>query len=135
VIVRERPSETDLPDRFLPLSITDGFDCVIECTGVESLVDRSINYVRRGGSLMVYGVYANKARVHWSPTKIFSDEINIIGSFSQFYCFGRAVQYLDSGKLNVKGMVTNVFDLKDFGKALECMNGRQALKIAIRPHP
>lgn len=112
-----------------------GFDCVIECTGVESLVDRSIDFVRRGGSLMVYGVYANKARVHWSPTKIFSDEINIIGSFSQFYCFGRAVQYLDSGKLNVKGMVTNVFDLKDFGKALECMNGRQALKIAIRPHP
>lgn len=112
-----------------------GFDYVIECTGVESLVDDSINYVRRGGSLMVYGVYENKAKVHWSPTKIFTDEINIIGSFSQFYCFGRAIHYLESGKLNVKGMVTDVFELKDFQKALDCMNSRKALKIAVRAGP
>ena len=29
----------------------------------------------------------------------------IIGSFSQAYCFPRAVAYLDGGKVNVKGMV------------------------------
>lgn len=29
----------------------------------------------------------------------------IIGSFSQAYCFPRAVAYLDGGKINVKGMV------------------------------
>jgi D-arabinitol dehydrogenase (NADP+) len=89
-----------------------GFDVVVEATGVQSIVDDSINYVRRGGTLcvfespptysllwfvptliselvnlfpcrLVYGVYDNAARVNWSPTKIFSDEINIIGSFSQ----------------------------------------------------
>lgn len=32
---------------------------------------------------LVYGVYDNAARVNWSPTKIFADEINIVGSFSQ----------------------------------------------------
>lgn len=110
-----------------------GFDCVVECTGVEALAQRSIDYVRRGGSLMIYGVYNNDAKVHWPPSRIFSDEIKIIGSFSQFYCFGRAIQYLDTGKLNVKGMVTDVFDLKDFQKALDCMASRKALKIAIRP--
>lgn len=82
-----------------------GFDVVVEATGVESIVNDSINYVRRGGTLsvyctlislldsglnlsclrssLVYGVYDNAARVSWSPTKIFSDEINIVGSFSQ----------------------------------------------------
>jgi len=49
----------------------------VEATGVEKIVDDSINYVRRGGTLMVYGVYADKARVHWPPSKIFGDEIRV----------------------------------------------------------
>ena len=57
----------------------------------------------------------------------------IIGSFSQTYCFPRAVAYLDSGKINVKGMVTDVFKLEDYQKALDKMNSRGALKICIKP--
>lgn len=26
---------------------------------------------------MIYGVYENKALVHWPPSKIFGDEINV----------------------------------------------------------
>ncbi len=37
----------------------------------------AINYVRRGGTLMIYGVYDNAALVHWSPSKIFLDEIRV----------------------------------------------------------
>lgn len=110
-----------------------GFDVVVEATGVEKLANESINYVRRGGTLMIYGVYENKALVHWPPSKIFGDEIRIIGSFSQTFCFPRAVAYLDSGKINVKGMVTDVFKLDDYQAALDKMNSRAALKIAIKP--
>ena len=53
----------------------DGFDVVAECTGVESIVNDSIEYVGRGGTLLVYGVYADSARVSLSPTKIFLNEI------------------------------------------------------------
>jgi D-arabinitol dehydrogenase (NADP+) len=47
-----------------------GFDVVVEATGVEKLANESINYVRRGGTLMIYGVYENKALVHWPPSKV-----------------------------------------------------------------
>ncbi len=57
----------------------------------------------------------------------------ILGSFSQAFCFPRAVAYLDGGKVRVKGMVTDVFKLEDYQKALDKMNSRGALKIAIRP--
>ncbi|KXN89151.1 D-arabinitol dehydrogenase 1, partial [Leucoagaricus sp. SymC.cos] len=110
-----------------------GFDVVVEATGVEKLANDSINYVRRGGTLMIYGVYENKALVHWPPSKIFVDEIRIIGSFSQTFCFPRAVAYLDGGKINLKGMATDVFKLEDYRLALEKMNSRRALKIAIKP--
>ena len=54
-----------------------GFDVVVEATGVEKLANDAINYVRRGGTLMIYGVYENKALVHWPPSKIFGDEIRV----------------------------------------------------------
>ncbi|WWC60306.1 chlorophyll synthesis pathway protein BchC [Kwoniella dejecticola CBS 10117] len=111
-----------------------GFDVVAECTGVESIVNDAINYVTRGGTLLVYGVYEDKARLpSWSPTDIFVNEKRIIGSFSQTYCFPRAIDLLDSGKIKTTGMVTDVFDLKDYQKALDKMATRQALKIAIKP--
>ncbi|KAG9311768.1 chaperonin 10-like protein [Chiua virens] len=110
-----------------------GFDIVVEATGVEKLANEAINYVRRGGTLMVYGVYENKALVHWPPSKIFGDEITIIGSFSQTYSFPRAVAYLDSGKIRVKGMVTDIFKLEDYQGALDKMKSRGAVKIAIKP--
>jgi len=110
-----------------------GFDVVAECTGVEEIVNDSINYVARGGTLLVYGVYSDAARVSWTPTKIFVDELRIVGSFSQIYCFPRAIDLLDSGKIKTKGMVTDVFPLKDYQKALDKMASRGALKIAVRP--
>ncbi|TYJ59239.1 chlorophyll synthesis pathway protein BchC [Cryptococcus floricola] len=111
-----------------------GFDVVAECTGVGSIVNDAINYVTRGGTLLVYGVYSDSARVSdWSPTDIFVNEKRIIGSFSQTYCFPRAIDLLDSGKIRTTGMVTDVFKLADFQGALDKMASRQALKIAIRP--
>ena len=66
-----------------------GFDVVVEATGNEKVANDSINYVRRGGTLMVYGVYSNDARVHWSPSKIFSDEIRVRQLFQVVCSFTR----------------------------------------------
>jgi len=65
--------------------------------------------------------------------KIFINEIRIIGSFSQTHCFPRAIAYLDSGKVNVKGMVTDVYPIEKYQDALDKMASRKALKIAILP--
>ncbi|KZT10241.1 GroES-like protein [Laetiporus sulphureus 93-53] len=110
-----------------------GFDVVVEATGSEKVANDAINYVRRGGTLMIYGVYDRSSTVHWSPAKIFGDEIRIIGSFAQTHCFPRAVQYLDSGKIRIKGMVTDVFTIAEYQKALDKLNSREAVKIAVRP--
>ena len=55
-----------------------GFDVVVEATGVEKLANESINYVRRGGTLMIYGVYEDKALVHWPPSKVRFVSLNMI---------------------------------------------------------
>lgn len=65
---------------------TYGFDIVVEATGSVKILEDAINYVRRGGTLVVYGVYASSAKISWPPAKIFGDEITI-GSFSKTYMF------------------------------------------------
>jgi threonine dehydrogenase-like Zn-dependent dehydrogenase len=55
-----------------------GFDVVVEATGVEKLANESINYVRRGGTLMIYGVYENKALVHWPPSKVCFSRLSVL---------------------------------------------------------
>lgn len=47
-----------------------GFDIVVEATGSAKILEDAIHYCRRGGKLVVYGVYADKDRVSWSPSKI-----------------------------------------------------------------
>lgn len=47
-----------------------GFDIVVEATGGVTVLEDAINYVRRGGKLVVYGVYNNFDTVSWPPTKI-----------------------------------------------------------------
>ncbi|TBU32482.1 NADP+-dependent D-mannitol dehydrogenase [Dichomitus squalens] len=110
-----------------------GFDVVVEATGSAAVANDAINYVRRGGKLLVYSVYDSSALVQWSPAKIFIDEIKIIGSFAQPNCFPRAVAYLDSGKVNVKGLVTDVYKLSEYQQALDKYKNRDVGKIAVRP--
>ncbi|KAJ5679115.1 alcohol dehydrogenase [Penicillium macrosclerotiorum] len=108
-----------------------GFDIVVEATGSVKILEDSINYVRRGGKLVVYGVYSNKDRVSWPPSKIFGDEITIIGSFSETYKFPAAIDYLDSGKVKVEGIVNKVFKIDQWEECLESMRNKTAIKAAI----
>ncbi|KAM0427309.1 hypothetical protein ACHAPT_007744 [Fusarium lateritium] len=108
-----------------------GFDIVVEATGSVRILEDSINYVRRGGTLVVYGVYANADRVSWPPSKIFGDEITILGSFSETYMFPATIDYLDSGKVKTKGIVNKTFKLEQFGEALESIKNKSAIKAAI----
>ena len=64
-----------------------GFDVVVEATGALSILEDSINYVRKGGKLVVYGVYRNDAKVSWPPSKICE-------CFSDYLC-QLLVPYLD----------------------------------------
>jgi len=135
----------DAADVYIPLSRKDptpqfeqikkdypyGFDIVVEATGSVKVLEDAINYCRRGGKLIVYGVYANKDRVSWPPSKIFGDEITILGSFSETYKFPAAIDYLDTGKVKVAGIVNKTFKLEQWKECLEAMKNKSAIKAAI----
>ena len=108
-----------------------GFDIVVEATGSPKILEDAIHYVRRGGKLVVYGVYSKSARVSWSPDQIFGNELTILGSFSETNMFPNAIHYLDSGKVKVKGIVNKTFTIDQWSEAIESMRNKSAIKATI----
>jgi D-arabinitol dehydrogenase (NADP+) len=111
----------------------NGFDYVVEATGVPTLCEESLRFVRRGGTILVYGVYPEKAFAQFNPFDIFRRELTIKGSFAQIDCFDRALAYLEGGKIRVNEIVTHEIPLPNFGKALELAWARQGIKMALIP--
>jgi D-arabinitol dehydrogenase (NADP+) len=110
-----------------------GFDYIVEATGSTSVCEDALQFVRRGGTLLVYGVYPEKETVRFNPFDLFRREITIKGSFAQIDAFPRALAYLESGKIKVNEIVTDEFALEDWPKILEHAWSRKGIKIAVIP--
>jgi D-arabinitol dehydrogenase (NADP+) len=60
-------------------SYPTGFDVVVEASGSPQVLEQAIEYCARGGKLLYYGVYPKDALIKLSPSRVFSNEINILG--------------------------------------------------------
>jgi D-arabinitol dehydrogenase (NADP+) len=110
-----------------------GFDVVVEATGSVEVFADCFRFARRGATVVAYGVYDEQATVPLSPYQLFYDEINVIGSFAQTHCFDRALLYLERGTVKVDRLVDCELPLVEYGRALEKMERREAVKIALCP--
>lgn len=111
----------------------NGFDYVVEATGAPEMCAEAVRQTRRGGTVLIYGVYPEPATFPVNPFDVFRNEITIKGSFAQIHDFGRALAYLETGQVKVDEIVTHEFELKDWGKALEHSWQRQGIKSVIIP--
>jgi D-arabinitol dehydrogenase (NADP+) len=111
-----------------------GYDIVFEATGNPSVVERAISLVKTGGKVVIFGVAPEEAKISISPYEIYKREIKILGTFAQTHCFDRALQLLSTGKVKVRDLITHVFKLEEYEKALNVvMTDRNALKVIIKP--
>ena len=112
----------------------NGFDYVIEATGAAPVCEEALRFVRRRGTLLVYGVYPEKAFVRFSPFDLFRGEISIKGSFAQVDSFGRALAYLERGRIKVDEIVTEEIPLPEYQRALELAWARKGVKTMLVPN-
>jgi D-arabinitol dehydrogenase (NADP+) len=111
----------------------NGFDYVIEATGAASVCEEALPFVRRRGTLLVYGVYPEQATARFRPFDLFRGEISIKGSFAQVDSFARALAYLENGRIKVDEIVTEEVPLSDYQRALEIAWARQGVKTMLVP--
>ncbi len=111
----------------------NGFDYVVEATGAPEMCAEAMRQVRRGGEVLIYGVYPEGVTFPVNPFDVFRNEITVKGSFAQINDFGRALAYLESGQVKVGEIVSDEFELKDWGRALDNAWQRRGIKAVLVP--
>jgi L-iditol 2-dehydrogenase len=106
---------------------------VIECVGNKSTMQDAIKYVGKGGTAMLFGLTSPDCEIPLLPFDVFKREISIKASFINPYTQSRAVSLLQSGKINVKDLITDVINLDEINHVFEDKSYRSRGKIIIKP--
>ncbi len=111
-------SKVDVPAEIRKLTDGRGCDLYMEMSGQPASINTGVESLRKGGKLFIYGVYSQPATVDFNQIGEFKELVIQGGHLSPHY-FPVAIRLIASSVVNTKRMVTHVFELKDFVKAVE----------------
>jgi len=111
-----------------------GFDHVFECTGMPEVWESSINYVRRGGTVVLFGGCKSGTTVTYDTGIIHYDEITLRGVFhftpSDVI---KAYKLLSKGTLGVSRLISGRYPLTKIQRAFDKLAHGEGIKYAIIP--
>jgi D-arabinitol dehydrogenase (NADP+) len=99
----------------------DGYDVVVEATGVTAVGNICVPLARNGGTVLIYGVTRPDERISVSPFELFRREITIKGSYAEMTSFAAAIAALRTTRVRTDGIISHRFSLDDYGKALDTL--------------
>jgi L-iditol 2-dehydrogenase len=111
-----------------------GFDFLFECTGMPEVWEASVNYVRRGGTVILFGGCKSGTTVTYDTGRLHYDEITLRGVFHYSPADVReAYRLLTEGKIEVSCLISGRYSLRQTQKAFEKLSKGIGLKYAIIP--
>jgi L-iditol 2-dehydrogenase len=112
----------------------DGFDYVFECTGMPEVWEASVDYVRRGGTVILFGGCKAGTTVIYDTKRLHYDEIALRGVFHYTPSdVKKAYELLREGKLSVSNLISGRFPLTHTQNVFEKLSKGAGLKYAIVP--
>jgi threonine dehydrogenase-like Zn-dependent dehydrogenase len=119
-----------------------GFDRIFDCVGSEASLKDSLRFINSGGTLVLVGL-CSKVNLDWAL--VWFKEITIRGIYGygtdpvdgkSERTFKIGLDLMSSGKINTSSLVTHVFSLKDYKKAIEvasCKREYKSVKVLLKP--
>ena len=113
----------------------EGFDVVVDATGVPALMERTISLVRPGGRVLLFGVPPGGSRISLDAFAIFRKGLTLLSSYTSVRNSIQAVRLLEAGKIDVSSLVSHELPLSDLGKGISLIEAgtEGVLKVMIRP--
>jgi L-iditol 2-dehydrogenase len=108
-------------------------DVVIEASGRTQTAEWAIGLVRRGGTVVLFGVYPEQERLQVSPFRVNEDELRIVGSLNNPHTHQRAIDLLASRRVLLDGVITHRLGLEDLPAAMDRDSFPGAGKITVAP--
>ena len=111
-----------------------GADAAIECTGNKDVWELAPSYVRRGGTVSLFGGLPSSTNVEFSAARLHYDEMRLIAPFH----FGtksvrRAFEMLRDGEIVASPLVTRTVALTQIAQAFGALDKGDGIKFAVDP--
>lgn len=109
----------------------EGFDVVFEASGAKAALRQAFDLVRPGGTIVQIGTLGTED-IPLPANQLMVREINLVGSMRYGNVFGEAIRLVESGRINVRGLISDVRPLADVAEALRVASGKSAvLKVQL----
>lgn len=112
---------------------TEGADVVIECVGKPFAVDQAIDAAGLNGTVLLFSVPAVGASVKLPLFEVYKKELTIKGSIINPDTHQRAVNLLNSGKIEIKKLITHHYDLANLEEAIKMQMSADSIKVVVHP--
>jgi L-iditol 2-dehydrogenase len=107
-------------------------DVVFEVAGQNAAVEMAIAAVRPGGKVILVGIPSDD-RTSFTASLARRKGLTLKLARRMKLTYPRAIQLVESGKVNVRSLVTHTFPLEQAAEAFEVAARREGLKVIITP--
>lgn len=97
----------------------DGFDIVVDATGIPSVLQSAFGYVKPRGKVWVFGVTPVGTQVSFPAYEVFRRDLKIIGSFAVNRTFPQSIALIRSGAVQVEPLISHQLGLDEFARGLD----------------
>ncbi|MFA7289279.1 MAG: alcohol dehydrogenase catalytic domain-containing protein [Melioribacteraceae bacterium] len=112
-----------------------GADKVIECVGSSDAVNLSIQLIKRGGTVVIFGLAPKDQSIQLNLQEAFKKELTIKTSFLNPFTFGRAIELLINRKVVVDTIPITEIDFDSFKEIFSTTHKRNTLKYQFTNKP
>jgi threonine dehydrogenase-like Zn-dependent dehydrogenase len=124
------PKETELEKYVAEVTFGEYADAVVDAVGNQFAA--CLGVVARGGMISLFGVNAH-AMPPIPQYDITRKEVTIVGSFVGRNKFPRSIAVLESGVLDLSGLISHEVGITNLHKAIQDAREGKAMKILVRP--
>ena len=111
-----------------------GADVVIEAVGTPAAFERSLDVVRRGGTVVVMGVYTSElVQAQIGVWWIRALQLRFAGTTPIHAWWDRAMDEVRAGRLDPRRIVSRRLSLEEAPKGYQLFDTRQATKVLLKP--
>lgn len=107
-------------------------DVAFECAGVNAAVTDAVNAVKPGGRVILVGIPSDD-QTSFSASTARRKGLTFKLSRRMKHTYPRALRLVESGKVDVRSLVTHRFPLTELQQAFEVAQRREGLKVIVEP--
>ena len=125
-------SKEDLIGRVKEITKGKGADVVFEVTGAKPAFLQGLKVLAQKGQMTVVGVHQETVELPIRPLQ--RAEQSILGSaMSTWIDYERAIQLAETGRIQLKPLVTDILPLTEWKKGFELALSKKACKVIFTP--